>query len=211
MSEETSGRAIKEFKDAPEGGNETDTKPQTPRKNGRGKREGKAGGIGGVPAERSGAGGIAASPGEGAGSSGREELRANLKDKEAPKITDIIPELKGHPEIEQKIKDLGFENVLQNEWMRQNREKAKEGYKPSEKATTLASPQKDLGPEFQAGQIVHELERNKAILRNPDATLEEKTIAQTRIDEAKSRPPERTTGSVEHDDAIKAGDRKSVV
>ena len=48
-----------------------------------------------------------------------------MKDKETPSITEIIPELKNHPEIAQRMKDLGFEDVLQKEWSRQEHEKLK--------------------------------------------------------------------------------------
>lgn len=57
-------------------------------------------------------------------------------------------------------------------------------YKPSEKATTMSAKPKDLGPEFREGEKAHELERNKAILRNPRATAEEKQIASARIRES---------------------------
>ncbi len=206
ISEKTSGRAIQEFKNAIGGGNEGGNEPKTFGGAGKGNTKGKTGGIGAVSSGRAEGTRPAGETGASAGRSEGKELRTNLKDKETPKITDIIPELKEHPEIEQKIKDLGFEGVLQKEWVRQKQEKTKaEGYKPSEKAVTLAGPQKDLGPEFRAGQVAHELERNKAILRNPDATPEEKEIAQTRINETKPLPPERTTGIAERDDAIKEG------
>jgi hypothetical protein len=127
MSEETSGRAIQEFKDALEGSNATNNKPQTFGKNGGLGKKSDAGGIGGVPSSREATNGTTPAPGEGArGGAGRssgEELRADLKDKDAPKITEIIPELKDHPEIEQRLKDLGFEGVLQKEWIRQHGEK----------------------------------------------------------------------------------------
>jgi hypothetical protein len=64
---------------------------------------------------------------------------------------------------------------------------AAQGYKPSEKAQNLSAPTRDLGPEFQAAQMTHEMERNKAILRNPSATPQEKGIAQQRLDEGMKR------------------------
>jgi hypothetical protein len=56
-------------------------------------------------------------------------------------------------------------------------------YKPSEKAVILSAPQRDLGPEFRAGQVSHELERNKSILRNPKATQIDRDVAAQRIQE----------------------------
>lgn len=60
-------------------------------------------------------------------------------------------------------------------------------YKPSEKATTMSGPAKDLGKEWNAGAEAHETERNKSILRNPDATPQDKEIAQQRLDEQRQR------------------------
>lgn len=127
MNPETSGRAIQEFKDALEGTNETNNEPTPAGKAGRSNKQSKPGGAGGVPPGGKGGARPASPPREGAGSGeGNErELRVNLKDKETPKITDIIPELKGHADIEQKIKDLGFEKVLQKEYMRQHAQQPK--------------------------------------------------------------------------------------
>jgi flagellar biosynthesis GTPase FlhF len=57
------------------------------------------------------------------------------------------------------------------------------GYKPSEKVSTMSAPTKNLGPEFEQGEVAHEIARNKEILRNPKATAEDKTIAQARLKE----------------------------
>lgn len=46
-----------------------------------------------------------------------------------------------------------------------------------------AQPSKNYGPEFDQAQASHELERYKAILRNPRANAATKKIAQQRIDE----------------------------
>jgi hypothetical protein len=56
-------------------------------------------------------------------------------------------------------------------------------YKPSEKVQTLSAPAKDLGPEFRQGEIAHEIDRYRAILRNPKATAEDKRVAQERLNE----------------------------
>jgi hypothetical protein len=58
-----------------------------------------------------------------------------------------------------------------------------ENYKPSEKAAILSAPAKDLGPEFRAGEIGHEIDRYRAILRNPAATAEDRRIAEQRLAE----------------------------
>lgn len=60
-------------------------------------------------------------------------------------------------------------------------------YKPSEKVETLSVPMKDLGPEFKAGQITHEIERCKSILRNSRATEFDKQVATQRIEEMKGQ------------------------
>lgn len=60
----------------------------------------------------------------------------------------------------------------------------KNGYKMSEKAATMSAAPKDLGPEFKAGEQEHEIQRNKAIIRNPRATPEEIAIAKARLKEA---------------------------
>lgn len=56
-------------------------------------------------------------------------------------------------------------------------------YKPSEKTVTLSAPSKDLGPEFRAGEVAHELARCKSILRNARATEFDKQVASQRIAE----------------------------
>jgi hypothetical protein len=56
-------------------------------------------------------------------------------------------------------------------------------YKPSEKAATMSAERPSLGREFEEGEASHDLERNRAILRNPRATAEDKRIAQSRIAE----------------------------
>jgi hypothetical protein len=60
-------------------------------------------------------------------------------------------------------------------------------YRPSEKVQFLSQPAQNLGPEFQAGEITHEIERCKAILRNPRATEFDKTVAASRITELRDR------------------------
>lgn len=60
----------------------------------------------------------------------------------------------------------------------------KTGYKPSEKASTMSAAPRDLGPEFNAGEREHEIQRNKSIIRNPRATPEEIAIAKARLKEA---------------------------
>jgi hypothetical protein len=57
-------------------------------------------------------------------------------------------------------------------------------YQPSEKAATMSGKTKELGPEFSAQQWQEEITRNKAILRNPKATTEEKAIAKDRLRDA---------------------------
>lgn len=59
--------------------------------------------------------------------------------------------------------------------------KVKPMYKPSEKAATMSEKPKDLGPEFKAGEVGHEIERNKAILRDSRATDEDKAVAQKNL------------------------------
>lgn len=56
-------------------------------------------------------------------------------------------------------------------------------YKPSEKVEVLSQPMKDLGPEFRAGEVAHEIDRYRAILRNPRATAEDRFIATRRLEE----------------------------
>jgi hypothetical protein len=56
-------------------------------------------------------------------------------------------------------------------------------YKPSEKAETMSGPRKSLGPEWEAGERTHEIDRYKAILRNARATTEERLIARLRLSE----------------------------
>ena len=59
----------------------------------------------------------------------------------------------------------------------------KSPYAPSEKAELMGAPRTPLGPEFEAAQIAHDVERSKAILRDPKATAEDKRIAATRLHE----------------------------
>lgn len=54
-------------------------------------------------------------------------------------------------------------------------------YKQSEKAATMSAKPRDLGPEWSAGELQHEIQRNKAIIRNPRATAEELAIAKDRL------------------------------
>lgn len=69
------------------------------------------------------------------------------------------------------------------------------GYKPSEKVQTMSDKPRDLGPEWDEQQWEHELQRNKSILRNPNASAEERRIAQSRIDDAESTRKERSKGN----------------
>lgn len=57
-------------------------------------------------------------------------------------------------------------------------------YQPSEKAATMSAQRPDLGPEFNEGQVTHDIERSKAILRNPRATAEDRAVATDRLREA---------------------------
>src|ERR1700676_2607917 len=82
----------------------------------------------------------------------------------------------------------------------------------------MSANRQNYGPEFEAAQQQHEIDRNKSILRNPKATDEDRRVAmenlvhiqnpdltaaqKTALTETKV-PPERTTG--EHDAAIKEG------
>jgi hypothetical protein len=56
-------------------------------------------------------------------------------------------------------------------------------YRPSEKVQTLSAPAKNLGPEFHAGEVSHELARCKSILRNSRATEFDRIVATQRIHE----------------------------
>lgn len=56
-------------------------------------------------------------------------------------------------------------------------------YIASEKAALMSAPRTPLGPEFEAAQVAYDNERSKAILRNPNATAEDKRIAATRLHE----------------------------
>jgi len=122
---ETIGQAVQEVRQARGGGNGPSNKESTITGTGKGGGKDVTGGQGKVPNKNAEGARPSNEAGAGAGSEtgGSRGLKTEIKDKEAPAITEIIPELKAHPEIEKKIKDLGFENVLQNEWMRQNREK----------------------------------------------------------------------------------------
>lgn len=82
------------------------------------------------------------------------------------------------------------------------------GYKPSEKAETLAAPRKSLGPEFEAAEVQHEIERNKAIARNPKATAEEKQIAEQRIRDINERQAELAAAE-EHEGKRQEGKARS--
>jgi hypothetical protein len=59
-------------------------------------------------------------------------------------------------------------------------------YRPSEKASTMSADRPNLGPEFETSQVSHEIERNKSILRNPLATAEDRSIAQSRLRDAQA-------------------------
>jgi hypothetical protein len=60
---------------------------------------------------------------------------------------------------------------------------AAQGYKPSAKAQEMSAPRQGLGPEFEAGEVSHEIERNKAILRNSKATAEDRAVARAKLKE----------------------------
>jgi len=69
-------------------------------------------------------------------------------------------------------------------------------YIASEKAATMSAPRPSLGPEFEAAQQSYDNERNKAILRDPKASPEDKRIAQSRLNEGittESQPINRGT------------------
>lgn len=68
-------------------------------------------------------------------------------------------------------------------------------HKLSEKAELMGAPRKSLGQEFEAGETSHEKERNRGILRNPKATLEDRRIAQSRLADMEESgwAPENTT------------------
>jgi len=121
---ETIGQAVQEVRQARGGGNGPSNKESVAA--GAGKSGGKdvTGGQGKVPNKNAEGARPAGKEGAGAGSGagGSGGLKAEIKDKESPKITEIIPELANHPDVAQKIKDLGFEGALQKEWMRQQRE-----------------------------------------------------------------------------------------
>lgn len=57
------------------------------------------------------------------------------------------------------------------------------GYQPSEKAATMAAPRTSLGPEFEAQQGQEQINRYKAIQRNPKATPEDLAEASARLKE----------------------------
>lgn len=54
----------------------------------------------------------------------------------------------------------------------------------SEKVELMSEKPKDLGAEFNEGEVQHEISRNKDILRNERATPEEKAIARDRLRDA---------------------------
>src|SRR5262249_13782433 len=54
-------------------------------------------------------------------------------------------------------------------------------YKPSEKTQTLSEKAKDYGREFNSQEWQEEIRRNEGILRNPNATAEDKQIAGDRL------------------------------
>lgn len=59
-------------------------------------------------------------------------------------------------------------------------------YKQSEKAATMSAKPRDLGPEWSAGELQHEIQRNKSIIRNPRATAEDIAIAKDRLRDAQA-------------------------
>lgn len=75
-------------------------------------------------------------------------------------------------------------------------------FKISQKAEEMGAPRKNLGPEWEAGEAAHDLERNREILRNPKATAEEKRVASQRIEDAqkKSLDPKQSTIDKYYDD-----------
>lgn len=56
-------------------------------------------------------------------------------------------------------------------------------YKPSKKAQEMSAPRQSLGPEWEAGELSHEISRYKSILQNPKATLEERAMASAKLRE----------------------------
>lgn len=75
----------------------------------------------------------------------RGGIKTEIKDREVPKITDIIPELKEHPEAAQRLKDLGFETVLQREWMRQQGTKKAAPIEPAGERKVILPPERTTG------------------------------------------------------------------
>lgn len=65
-------------------------------------------------------------------------------------------------------------------------------YKPSEKAATMSEDRKPLGKEFDAGELTHEVERNRSILDNKDATEEEKAAANKFFEQHPDRQVNKT-------------------
>jgi hypothetical protein len=74
-------------------------------------------------------------------------------------------------------------------------------YTPSAKAELMSAPMQDLGEEFNNQQQEHEIDRYRAILRNPSATEEERSIAQQRLREADAS----TYGRIASELAMAAG------
>jgi len=105
----------------------------------------------------------------------QEELKTEINEGK-PKIMEIIPELKDHPEIEQRIKDLGFEDVLQKAWHQQHRTapkaepveaKTKPGM-PAERTT--GSPERDAAIK-EGGGIPAGVMKGDESINLPELTL----------------------------------------
>ena len=62
------------------------------------------------------------------------------------------------------------------------------GYTPSEKAELMSAPTKDYGPEFDAQQKAHEIQRYKDIQRNPQANAAARATAEQRLNELTAPP-----------------------
>jgi hypothetical protein len=103
-----------------------------------------------------------------------KDLNLAIKDKDAPKITEIIPELKDHPEIEQRLKDLGFEGVLQKEWIRQHGDKPA----PAERLPKVKNLR--VPPERTTGEYDEPIRKGGAIpggIQKGDAEIGLKDLA----------------------------------
>lgn len=94
----------------------------------------------------------------------------------APRSVESLEHVGGESELKQIERPTGTAN-----------DRPQYIYKPSEKAATMSDKPKYLGPEFDEGQITHDIERSKSILRNPRATAEDRAVAEDRLREMEER------------------------